>query len=295
MIINALFPGKTPEKVKEMIVTILTSEYPLSIKELKLLLKKHFNKSVSYQAIHKEILKLQKEGILKKRENKYKLNLDWVKKVGFFSELIISNYTTENKNSILKLLDLKKEGDTVSFDFDSYSEIDSFFAEFFDYYDELFPKKPPILMHYSNNWWPLLYPMDEVRIFKKLQSKIYGVTALNYPINNWCCDFEREIGINVVFTNKKEDFEWTRNVFGDLLIKLYLDEKVNKEIKDFFEKNRNFRGIDLKELIRIIHLEGNFKLVAIKDSARAKKILDKEIQQIENIKLLNRGKKPKIN
>lgn len=282
MIIKALSPRKKPTKVKEMIVAILSTDFPLSIKELKIFLKKNYNKSVSYQAIHKELNSLFEEGIVTKKDSKYKLDLNWIRDVGFYSDLVLSTYSSEKKNSIIRLLDLKKDGDTVSFDFDSYSQIDAFFLELFDFFNELFPTKKEILMHYSNNWWPLLYPMEQKRIFSKIKAQVYGITALDFPINRWCVDFEQSVGLRVHFTPTKEGIEWTHNVFGDLLFNIYLDKGINEKIRDFFNKNREFRGIDLKELINIIHEKGQFKLVVLKDTAFTKSILDKELKLFEN-------------
>tara|TARA_Y100000310_G_scaffold343654_1_gene452291 strand:- start:4094 stop:4951 length:858 start_codon:yes stop_codon:yes gene_type:complete len=284
MLVKAFLPRTKPEKVKEMIIMILATDFPLSIKKLKLLLKKNFNKSVSYQAIHKEVNKLLEDKMVVKKDNKYMLDLTWVREVGFFSDLILSTYSSEKKNSIIRLLDLKKEGDSVSFEFDSYNEIDQFFLELFDYFNELFPKTEVILMHYSNNWWPLLYPMEEKRIFSKIKAKVHGITALSYEINQWCCEFENSVGLDVVYTPTKDGIQWTHNVFGDLLFNIYLDEEINKKIKDFFKRNRNFRGIDLKELIDIIHQKGDFKLVIIKDTSFTKNILDQELEIIKKLK-----------
>ncbi|MBT3985639.1 hypothetical protein HOD38_04860 [archaeon] len=282
MVIKALTPSSKPTKVREMIVNILTTDFPLSIKKLKLLLKKNYNKSVSYQAIHKEINNLIDDKIAIKKDQKFQLNIHWLQEVRFSTDLVLSNYSSKKRNSILRLLDLKRDGDTVSFDFSSYNEIDAFFLELFDYYSDLFPQKNTILMHYSNNWWPLLYPMEERRIFSKIKADVYGITALKYTLNKWCCEYEKSIGINVHFTPTKDGIQWTHNVFGDLLFNIYLDEDINKKIVKFFNKNRDFRGINLRELIEIIHEKGNFKLVVIKDTAFTKSVLETELKLFKN-------------
>ena len=104
MIIRALLPKLTPKTVKEKIIVLLASEFPLTVKDLKLKIKSNFNVSVSYQSVHKELNHLISDEIIINDNKKYLLNVEWIKQVGLFSDLIVSNYTSQKKHSINKLL-----------------------------------------------------------------------------------------------------------------------------------------------------------------------------------------------
>jgi len=127
MIIRALLPKLAPKTVKEKIIVLLASEFPLTVKDLKLKIKSNFNVSVSYQSVHKELNHLMSDEIIINDNKKYLLNVEWIKQVGLFSDLIVSNYTSQKKHSINKLLELKNDGDSLSFDFESYAQLDNYF------------------------------------------------------------------------------------------------------------------------------------------------------------------------
>ncbi len=276
MIIRALLPKLEPKTVKEKIIVILTSEFPLTIKELKAKIKKSFNQSVSYQSVHKELNRLVDEEIIVHKNKKYLLNIEWIKQVGLFSDLIISNYTKQKKHSINKLLELKNDGDSLSFDFESYAELDQYFLELLDYFNEFFESEKVILFHYRHSWWPLLYPLREKQVIGKLKSKIYGVYSSPYPIDQHCARYNRSIGIMDV-NSQDPAIHWKVNILGDLVFSFYGDDKINEEIVEFFNKNRDLKTLDLPKLVSVIEKKGKFRVLVLKDAAYAKSVLRDEL------------------
>ncbi len=273
MIIRALLPKLKPKTVKEYILVILSSEFPLTIKELKLRIKNNFSESVSYQSIHKELSHLSSDQIVVCENKKYLLSIEWIRQLGLFSDLIISNYTKQKKHSINKLLELKNDGDSISFDFDSFGELDNYFLELLDYFNEFFDPKEKILMHYHHNWWPLLYPFREMSIVSKLKSKIYGICASNTKLDKFCAKFENSIGLKVLITNNSK-INWQVNIMGDLVVSFYGDRDVYAKLEDYFVKYKDVSNINYKELIDILQIKGKFRVLVVKDSVLARNILD---------------------
>ena len=273
MIIRALLPKLIPKTVKEKIILILSSEFPLTVKDLKLKIKNNFNESVSYQSVHKELNHLIQEDIILQETKKYLLNIVWIKQVGLFSDLIISNYTSQKKHSINKLLELKNEGDSLSFDFGSYAELDNYFLELLDYFNEFFDTDKKILMHYHHNWWPLVYPAREKQVISKLKSKIYGICAFNFKIDQFCLKFERDIGFKILVSNNT-NLSWKTNVLGDLIVYFYGDNQIHQELGNYFVKYKDCPCGDLNELLEMIHKKGKFRVLIVKDSELAKNILE---------------------
>lgn len=273
MIIRALLPKLTPKTVKEKIIVLLASEFPLTVKDLKLKIKSNFNESVSYQSVHKELNHLMADAIIICDNKKYLLNTDWIKQVGLFSDLILSNYTSQKKHSINKLLELKNDGDSLSFDFESYAQLDNYFLELLDYFNEFFEPNKTILMHYSHSWWPLLYPLREKQVISKLKSKFYGIHGAKTIIDKYCADYNSKVGIINYYT-KSETVHWNVNVMGDLIFSFYGDDTINMEIHDFFEKNTELKNFDLRKLIDLIEKKGKFRVLVVKDSTYAKSVLE---------------------
>ena len=276
MIIRALLPKLTPKTVKEKIIVILSTDYPLTIKELKKCIKKNFNQSVSYQSVHKELNRLLKEEIIVQKSKKYMLNIDWIRQVGLFSDLILSNYTHEKKHSINKLLELKNDGDSLSFEFECFAEVDRYFFELLDYYNEFFDPKKTILMHSPHSWWPLLYPFREQKVMNKLQSDFIFFCSSNTPIDQYCIAYSRKIGLKAMHSNNPK-IQWNVNLFGDLIFTLYVDPKVNQEVHIFFEKHTDWHNMDLKKLAELVQKKGRFRVLVVKDSVMAENVLATEL------------------
>lgn len=272
MIIRALLPKLAPKTVKEKIIVLLASEFPLTVKDLKFKIKANFNESVSYQSVHKELNHLRADEIIIYENKKYLLNIEWIKQVGLFSDLILSNYTSQKKHSINKLLELKNDGDSLTFDFESYAQLDNYFLELLDYFNEFFERDKIILMHYTHSWWPLLYPLREKQVIGKLKSKFYGIHGAKTSIDKYCADYNSKIGI-VNFYSPSETMHWNVNVMGDLIFSFYGDNNINNAIHEFFEKYKDFKSFDLKTLTDIIERKGKFRVFVIKDVSYAKSVL----------------------
>lgn len=67
--------------VKDYIISILSSEWPLSSRKIYNILTKRYNVAVSYQAVHKAIKELIDSGIVIRGWKDLQLNLDWIKEV----------------------------------------------------------------------------------------------------------------------------------------------------------------------------------------------------------------------
>lgn len=77
--------GKT---TKELVILILTREWPLPIKKIYNEVKKESKQNLTYQAIHKTLKQLVDESILLKKQKKYALNPEWIQALKDFTEKI---------------------------------------------------------------------------------------------------------------------------------------------------------------------------------------------------------------
>lgn len=74
-----------PRTVKDSIILILAEERSLEAREIHSSVKKH-KLDVSYQAIHKELKKLLKNGILQNEHKSYSLDKNWIRDLKRFVE-----------------------------------------------------------------------------------------------------------------------------------------------------------------------------------------------------------------
>ena len=85
-------PNMKEKSVSNLIILLLTEEWPLSTKGLHRRITRQHAKNVSFQSVHKAVKKLQNENILAKTENYYKINSTWLKQIENFSTTINQKY-----------------------------------------------------------------------------------------------------------------------------------------------------------------------------------------------------------
>jgi len=84
-------------QVADLVISLLASEWPLSIKSLHYRIKRRHALEVSFQAVYKAVKKLRDEGIVSKEESLYLLNYTWVDSLNKFSSEIRKNYLDQGE------------------------------------------------------------------------------------------------------------------------------------------------------------------------------------------------------
>jgi len=98
--ISLLEMGKTKKRsVREAIISILSREFPLSIRKIYSKVKKEYNLDVTYQAIFKTIKEMLDDNILEKLDKEYRLNINWIKQLENEVDIIKKNYLGDSKES----------------------------------------------------------------------------------------------------------------------------------------------------------------------------------------------------
>ncbi len=96
--LSLLEMGKIKKRsVRETIISILSKEFPLNIKKIYNKIKKEYNLGVTYQAVFKLIKEMLEDGILKKNDKEYQLNLEWIKELENELNIIKKNYLKESE------------------------------------------------------------------------------------------------------------------------------------------------------------------------------------------------------
>jgi len=100
MKISLLEMGKTKKRnVREEIISILSREFPLSIKKIYNKIKKEYGLDVTYQAVFKLIKEMTDDGILEKSEMEYKLNINWIKQLEDELSIIKQKYGSKKEEN----------------------------------------------------------------------------------------------------------------------------------------------------------------------------------------------------
>ncbi len=101
MAISILDMGNTKKRnVRETIISILSKQYPLTIKKIYSLVKKEYKLDVTYQAVFKLVKEMLKDNILQNgdTEMEYQLNISWIKQLEDELSVIKKSYSVEKSS-----------------------------------------------------------------------------------------------------------------------------------------------------------------------------------------------------
>jgi len=80
----ALFPESRSISRKELVVKILSEEWPLSIRQIHERMKRMYAVDCSYQAVFKHVKELGTKGIIESDGRQYSLSLEWMERLYVF-------------------------------------------------------------------------------------------------------------------------------------------------------------------------------------------------------------------
>lgn len=252
---------------KDLIISVLVEEWPLSIKEIYTIIKKDFRFKGTYQAVFKSVKELQKKKVLVKTGEKYEINLSWVKSLQSFTETVETSYYASKK--VKKILEKNKKGeDTVLMNFNSIFDAEKYLYYFVK--NELKKSQPTKVFFEMNNLWKVLfYYRAEYNYYTKLEKlghKFYFLTSGKTQTEKEALEFYKKLNIKV---KRVESSLTDAIVFGEYYIQIVIPEEIKERIDKLLEKKNYF------ELVKLLDEETTIKVIAHKDKALAKGIANK--------------------
>ena len=276
MVLHVSLPLGNKQKVKDLVFTILTHEYPLKLIQLTNFIRKRYGKAVTFQAVRKAVLELIVEGVLIKRNNEFLINKEWVKEC---KRIVDSLYQEiyEEKNLPKKIDSI---GEEVSvFTFTSLNEMMKFWEDLInDWFKNLKDNDYSVnCWQGAHAWEGLLHSDAEKRMMEQLKEKgikSHVLFTSNTPLDKTLLAFYRSIGVQSRISKSSSRFDKSYYVgtYGELVIQTQYPEELVHLLDLFFKKNKRLEDLNLKELSDIVNRKREVKLSVIKNLAMAKQI-----------------------
>jgi hypothetical protein len=230
-------PDNKPKNTKDAIINLLTTEWPLSLREIFNKIKKQFGYSSTYQSVYKAVHELLKKGVLRKKDKKYELNIDWIKKVQSFTDIVETNYYAKKRlKSLAGLKESRSHEDIMILTFDNIFDAEKYLYYFMK--TELFRKKNDnVYWHLESEWRPLFYLRAEYNYYKRLLEKghkFYFSSDGDSYLENLCKRFYVSIGIS--YRKSKKNIAGDILVFNDYFIQIFIPDELKKQMKKYLEK-----------------------------------------------------------
>ena len=272
-------PGKESTQAKDLIFSILAAESPLSLIELTNRIQKHYNLSITYQAVRKATESLCAQGVLEKQGKRYRINKAWALELkGFFDKLLATYETGKNTHAFTEHL---KNEDYAIYTFTNLLDLDNFWGEIMRHWAAHLKqgenKQFFSYGHYA--FWMLFNLGNETKLFQEFKNK--GITShflfLNdTPLNRWAASIYEEQNVH---TRIREDLSTTDdtglNLLGDTIIQVKYPESALRRLRTFFKKYKNLQETNPKELAELAHEQHEIKFIIFKNPALARDIREK--------------------
>jgi len=252
------------KSTKDLIIDILSKEWPLSARKIYSAITKDHNLSISYQATHKALKELLQQNVIVKNQNNYQLHTDWINKLNEFGQRVKKDYennTGETKN-VQKLV-FKAPVDFIKFHFEFLGKL----VETYGKVNFVFFCRHMILSP------PLAISGEEYNRLKQLSKKFNWtiVSGSATPFDKWASKYWKRLGVKV-----KLGAEIPTNsmliVNNDYVVDVRLSKKSREEWDKLVNTSKDF---DIKSMTEVLLSEKSRMIVFItKDKELADMLRD---------------------
>jgi hypothetical protein len=273
------------EGTKGLILKIINEKPGLSVKEIYYRIKKESPKKLSYQAIHKIIVLLLNQGVIKKDGLKYYIDSTWVKSIKISADILDANCKCIQKNDFSEL----KYNDCAVFSFGNILDLAYFLVNIFLKLPN--PSKKPNI-----NLWELSYSIIglDSEIYSELKKCFLEVDTYVFVSENNILDKVfakalekygvKKISFGINGASLLQDIM----VSGDFVAHIWFDSKFRAL---WYLQNRGPKkatDIDLTSHINLMRSLNYFvKVIVVKDSILADQIRETYINNVNNLPLKN--------
>lgn len=224
---------------KEVIVENLIGKGYLSIKQIEELIKSNYNKEFSYHSIYKAIQQLIEEEKAIKKNSKYTLSQEWVKKEIQFADKLKKHLPLDFETSIaLKFYSLKE----------LHTFIKKFEKEKVNLFNENIKGKAIFVTNHCYNY--LLQPAKELQHLKSIISANNELIVLchgNTTLDKWTKKAYEKRNIKIV-TDAGLGGIVALNIYDNHVIQIFYGKKFLEALEETFLKTKNISELDVAEL-----------------------------------------------
>jgi len=257
-------PSSKPKNSKDAVITLLTYEWPLTLKQIYNRIKKQYSYSSTYQSVYKTVKELVEKKALMQKDKQYEINIDWIKKLQSFTDIVETNYYAKQKlHSVAGLKESKSNEDITILNFETIFDAEKYLYYFMK--TELFKKKnEKVCYQISHEWKPLFYLRAEYNYYTRLTEKghkIYFLSSGDSYLEEISKKFYKSIGVH--FKTLKNYQPQDTIAFLDYFIQIFIPE----EIKSLMKKQLDNK--DIMGLLQTLNKKSSIKMIINKDSSLA--------------------------
>ncbi len=266
-----------PKKLKDLILKELKSG---PIKTLEMV--DHFKKSktsFTKQAVYLALRELTDSGVITINKGVITLYSRWLDDLADYVN--VAKYNNKGISPQKSFLDLQ-ESERIEYFFNSAQEAEMFWSHVFGLFLDVVKRGSQVYTYVPHDWFMLMSRAhSEEWQIKKAFTK--GVQYLATAGNNTLLDKEAKkilLKLEGIQANnldrplfKKKNYYL--NIFGDILIEIYIDIPTANRLEEFFKNYTHMTKESVARLDDIINNRGKNRIVISKNSKKTQKIVKK--------------------
>lgn len=226
------------------------------------------------QGVYRVLRKLKNEEKIVIHGKSVSLNLHWIKNMNEFFSLAQFFYSPKvaNPDGFLNV----REKDKIVYFFKNLNLLDSFWSHAFHMFNEVLNPEEPIFVYNPHEWFAYARQETEQTLIKTMKEKnrqVLITVAHNDSLDKELKKKFRSDILQYDIADKKifEKQNYYFNIFGDCLIEVFIDQKIAKQIDEFFKKINIFDDKAREKLLEIVSKNGKNKLIISRNKNKAEK------------------------
>lgn len=257
-------PISDNKTTKEIIIDILSRDWPLSARKIYSVVTKTRNLPISYQATHKALKELLQQNVIIKKQNNYQLHSDWISKLNEFGQRVKNEYEQNPKETkIIQKIVFKNPMEFMKFHFGFLEKL----IETDGKVDFVFFCRHMILSP------PLAISGDDYKKLKKIISKTNWtiISGSATPFDKWASKYWKRLGVKVI-VGADIPTNCMMVINNDYIFDIRISKKSREEWDKLVNTKKDF---DIKSMTEVLLSERSKMIVLItKDKELADTLKD---------------------
>jgi hypothetical protein len=272
----ASFSVGTKSSTRDLIIQILSDQWPLSAKQVFAAVKKQSETGISYQAVHKSIMDLKQDGVVREVGKKFVLNLDWIKQVKGFGERLEKAYVSSVSSK-----EVGEDAAVRNYRFNDAMSLARFILDDFFSLSNL-ENKPSVC------WWWNMYPTFSIsdaeyrRMREKLaKTKFYMLGGTDTPMDKIFAENFEKLGVKIK-VGVEIPFNPDTMVCGDYVGLIYFSPKFRRMWHKYCKIGAVLNKLKMGKLLMLLYEHcDSFNVVVTKNPEIADRIRGQTLEHFK--------------
>ncbi len=256
---------------KSSVIDVLFDKNKLTKMEIFREVKK-LGSSITFHAVNKSVNELVGLNVLKRYDNKYSIDSEWINQLHDFTEKARVKFLDENGFLLYGIKDLKREGNITTLNFDNLYDMDRYYKGLHEHYYSKLKHSDIVCLIYDHHWWHILYPQQNYELVEA-NKRFFCVGTKDTPLDRAGVKFKKSLGMNVTIDKGVFQFRST-SVYGSVVIQSVVSKNIIDSIDHFFTKTKTIEDLTAskKFVDGVLKKKGKIILIINENEDLAKQI-----------------------